>query len=313
MDKPLCSIIVPIFNVQALLPRCIESLINQEYENIEIILVNDGSTDNCETICRKYEKKDSRIKVITKLNGGLSSARNAGIDIAKGDILFFVDSDDYVTADFCSTAVQEYISKKADIVVFGFNTIFVDQGKTKKRHANASSFLTKKEAFMGILIDGYINNLAWNKAYKRELFDTVRYPNGKVFEDVFTTYKLINKADRMYITDKITYNYELRGGSISNKWWNSDKKINDFFYGRFEQLQFFKNNDHSLLKYSYATTGFVAIMADTFLKEKNKDVIEFLISEKVNLIHSAFPYSILFRLWYWLPAFSKKVLKMIFK
>lgn len=313
MDKPLCSIIVPIFNVQALLPRCIESLINQEYENIEIILVNDGSTDNCETICRKYEKKDSRIKVITKLNGGLSSARNAGIDIAKGDILFFVDSDDYVTADFCSTAVQEYISKKADIVVFGFNTIFVDQGKTKKRHANASSFLTKKEAFMGILIDGYINNLAWNKAYKRELFDTVRYPNGKVFEDVFTTYKLINKADRIYITDKITYNYELRGGSISNKWWNSDKKINDFFYGRFEQLQFFKNNDHSLLKYSYATTGFVAIMADTFLKEKNKDVIEFLISEKVYLIHSAFPYSILFRLWYWLPAFSKKVLKMIFK
>ena len=313
MDYPLCSIIVPIYNVQTLLPRCIESLICQQYENIEIILVNDGSTDNCETICREYEKKDSRIKVITKNNGGLSSARNAGIDIAKGDIFLFVDSDDYVTDDFCSTVVQEFISKKADMVVFGFNTIFVDKGKIKKRHYKASSFLTKKEAYMGTLIDGYINNLAWNKAYKRELFDTVRYPNGKVFEDVFTTYKLIDKAEKIFISDKITYNYELRGGSLSNKWWNSDKKINDFFYGRFEQLQFFKNNDHSLLKYSYATTGFVAIIAAIFLKEENKDANEFLKSEKNNLIHSAFPYSILFRLWYWLPSFQKKVLKMIFK
>ena len=313
MYYPLCSIIVPIYNVQTLLPRCIESLICQQYENIEIILVNDGSTDNCETICREYEKKDSRIKVITKNNGGLSSARNAGIDIAKGDIFLFVDSDDYVTDDFCSTVVQEFISKKADMVVFGFNTIFVDKGKIRKRHSKASSFLTKKEAYMGTLIDGYINNLAWNKAYKRELFDTVRYPNGKVFEDVFTTYKLIDKAEKIFISDKITYNYELRGGSLSNKWWNSDKKINDFFYGRFEQLQFFKNNDHSLLKYSYATTGFVAIIAATFLKEENKDANEFLKSEKNNLIHSAFPYSILFRLWYWLPSFQKKVLKMIFK
>ena len=134
MDKPLCSIIVPIYNVQTLLPRCIDSLVSQDYENIEIILVNDGSKDNCETICREYEKKDSRIKVITKPNGGLSSARNAGIDIAKGDIFLFVDSDDYVTDDFCSTVVQEFISKKADMVVFGFNTIFVDKGKIKKLH-----------------------------------------------------------------------------------------------------------------------------------------------------------------------------------
>lgn len=312
MDKPLCSIIVPIYNVQTLLPRCIDSLVSQDYENIEIILVNDGSKDNCESICREYEKKDSRIKVITKPNGGLSSARNAGIDIAKGDLFFFVDSDDYVTADFCSTVVQEYLITKADIIVFGFNTIFVENGKIKKHHAKASSFLTKKEAYMGTLIDGYINNLAWNKAYKRELFDEIRYPEGKVFEDVFTTYKLINNADTIYISDKITYNYEIRGGSISNNWWNNDKKINDFFLGRYEQLQFFKKNDSTLLNYSYATTGFVAIMAATFLREESKEITEFLRNEKVNLIHSAFPYSILFRLWYWFPSFSKKILKLLF-
>lgn len=312
MREPLCSIIVPIYNVEALLPRCIDSLIGQQYQNIEIILVNDGSTDSSEAICREYLNRDSRIKLINKENGGLSSARNAGLKLSKGEYIFFVDSDDYVTSDFCSVGVDGFLNHNADVVIFGFNNIFVDTNKIIKKHCRKSRVISKEEALKGTLIDGYINSLAWNKAYKRELFDNIKYPEGMVFEDVGTTYKIFDKANTIYISSNITYNYELRNGSISNKWWCNDKKINDFFTLRSEQLQFINNSYPSLIKLSYATTGFVAIMAHVFLKEKNELIDNWLDSEKKILIHSAFPYSILFRFFYFAPKLSKKIIKRIF-
>lgn len=312
MREPLCSIIVPIYNVEALLPRCIDSLIGQQYQNIEIILVNDGSTDSSEAVCREYLNSDSRIKLINKENGGLSSARNEGLKLCKGEYIFFVDSDDYVTSDFCSVGVDGFLNHNADVVIFGFNNIFVDTNKIIKKHCRKSRVISKEEALRGTLIDGYINSLAWNKAYKRELFDNIKYPEGMVFEDVGTTYKIFDKANTIYISSNITYNYELRNGSISNKWWCNDKKINDFFILRSEQLQFINNNYPSLIKLSYATTGFVAIMAHVFLKEKNELIDNWLDSEKKMLIHSAFPYSILFQFFYFAPKFSKKIIKRIF-
>lgn len=312
MREPLCSIIVPIYNVEALLPRCIDSLIGQQYQNIEIILVNDGSTDSSEAVCREYLNRDSRIKLINKENGGLSSARNAGLKLSKGEYIFFVDSDDYVTSDFCSVGVDGFLNHSADVVIFGFNNIFVDTNKIIKKHCRKSRVISKEEALKGTLIDGYINSLAWNKAYKRELFDNIKYPEGMVFEDVGTTYKIFDKANTIYISSNITYNYELRNGSISNKWWSNDKKINDFFTLRSEQLQFINNSYPSLIKLSYATTGFVAIMAHVFLKEKNELIDNWLDSEKKILIHSAFPYSILFRFFYFAPKLSKKIIKQIF-
>lgn len=312
MREPLCSIIVPIYNVEALLPRCIDSLIGQQYQNIEIILVNDGSTDSSEAVCREFLNRDSRIKLINKENGGLSSARNAGLKLSKGEYIFFVDSDDYVTSDFCLVGVDGFLNHNADVVIFGFNNIFVDTNKVIEKHCRKSRVISKEEALKGTLIDGYINSLAWNKAYKRELFDDIRYPEGMVFEDVGTTYKIFDKANTICISSNITYNYELRNGSISNKWWCNDKKINDFFVLRYNQLQFINNNYPSLIKLSYATTGFVAIMAHVFLKEKNELIDNWLDSEKKMLIHSAFPYSILFRFFYFAPKLSKKIIKRIF-
>lgn len=312
MREPLCSIIVPIYNVEALLPRCINSLISQQYQNIEIILVNDGSTDSSEAVCREYLNRESRIKLINKENGGLSSARNAGLKLSKGEYIFFVDSDDYVTSNFCSVGVDGFLNHSADVVIFGFNNIFVDTNKVIKKHCRKSRVISKEEALKGTLIDGYINSLAWNKAYKRELFDNIKYPEGMVFEDVGTTYKIFDKANTIYISSNITYNYELRNGSISNKWWSNDKKINDFFTLRSEQLQFINNNYPSLIKLSYATTGFVAIMAHVFLKEKNELIDNWFDSEMKMLIHSAFPYSILFRFFYFSPKLSKKIIKRIF-
>lgn len=312
MREPLCSIIVPIYNVEALLPRCIDSLIGQQYQNIEIILVNDGSTDSSEAVCREYLNRDARIKLINKENGGLSSARNAGLKLSKGEYIFFVDSDDYVTSDFCSVGVDGFLNHNADVVIFGFNNIFVDTNKVIEKHCKKSRVISKEEALKGTLIDGYINSLAWNKAYKRELFDNIKYPEGMVFEDVGTTYKIFDKANTIYISSNITYNYELRNGSISNKWWCNDKKINDFFILRSEQLQFIKEKYPSLIKQAYTTTGFVALMAHVFLKEKNELIDNWLDSEKKMLIHSAFPYSILFRFFYFAPKLSKKIIKRIF-
>ncbi len=313
MDKPLCSIIVPIFNAEKNLKRCIQSILDQTYENFELILINDGSTDSSKEICINFSLYDSRILYFEQNNQGIAITRNNGVKYAHGDYIFFVDSDDYVYKDFCKVAIEAFSFNKSDIVIFGFNTILLNKNKTIKHHVKDSKIIDKLHALQGTLIDGYINSLPWNKAYKKELFNGIYYPEGRVFEDVGTTYKLIDKANNIYITDKITYNYELRGGSLSNNWWHIDKKINDFFFVRNEQVRFISEKYPTLLRYSYATTGFVAIMAATFLKEENKDVTEFLRTEKVNLIHSAFPYSILFRLWYCFPIFSRKVLKLFFK
>lgn len=312
MREPLCSIIVPIYNVEALLPRCINSLISQQYQNIEIILVNDGSTDSSEAVCREFLNRDSRIKLLNKNNEGVSSARNSGIALSKGEYIFFVDSDDYVNSDFCSVGVDGFLNHNADIVIFGFNNIFSDKNKILKKHCRKSRVISKEEALKGTIIDGYINSLPWNKAYKRTLFSNIKYPEGMIFEDVGTTYKIFDKANTIYITSNITYNYEIRNGSLSNKWWCNDKKINDFFAIRCEQLQFINNNYPSLIKLSYATTGFVAIMALIYLKEKNELIDNWLYSEKKMLIHSAFPYSILFRFFYFAPKLSKNIIKRIF-
>lgn len=313
MNTPSCSVIVPVYNVAEYLPRCINSLTNQTERNIEIILVNDGSTDESTAICREAASSDSRIVLIEKSNGGLSSARNAGLEIARGEFILFVDSDDYVSSDFCEEALSCFEKSGSDMVIFGFDTIFTDKGKTVHHHTKKPGIIRKEEVVHGLLIDGYINSLAWNKAYRRSLFDGVRYPEGVMFEDVGTTYRLVDKASSFHISDRITYYYGIRSDSISGKWWLSDRKINDFFLVRTNQLEYIKQSFPSLLKEAYATTGFVALMGSVFSAHKNKDITEFLAKEKKNLISTGFPYGFLFRISYLFPKLTEKVLRLIFR
>lgn len=313
MNTPLCSVIVPVYNVAEYLPRCINSLTNQTERNIEIILVNDGSTDESTFICREAASLDSRIVLIEKENGGLSSARNAGLDIAGGNYILFVDSDDYVSSDFCSEALACFEKSGSDMVVFGFDTIFTDKGKTVHHHTKKPGTITKEEVVRGLLIDGYINSLAWNKAYRRSLFDGVRYPEGVMFEDVGTTYKLVDKASSFYISDRITYYYGIRSDSISGKWWLSDRKINDFFLVRTRQLEYIKHCFPSLLKEAYATTGFVALMGSIFLCKECKEIIDFLTENKRTLTSSGFPYGLLFRISYLFPKLTGKIMQLVFR
>lgn len=236
METNRISIIVPIFKVEKYLYRCIDSLIIQDYSDIEIILVDDGSPDRCGDICDDYAKKDDRIKVIHKKNGGLSSARNRGLDIATGSYIMCVDSDDYVEKNFCSYALEKALQTQADIVVFGYNDVY-------ERHVEIQSVSQGErygvEEALAELHGGKLLSFAWNKIYKAKLFDGIRYPEGRLFEDVGTTYKLFDKANFIYHASGVTYNYQKRGDSILGKSL-SPKGAIDWFEMDMERLEFLK-------------------------------------------------------------------------
>lgn len=215
-DKEKISVIIPIYNVEKFLPRCLDSVINSNYQNLEIILVDDGSTDSCSQICENYKKKDSRIKVIHKSNGGLSDARNKGIDIATGEYISFVDSDDAVDEDMFSYLLKLLLDNKCDISVCNyitFSTIELPSTQVNKRD---NIIVYNREEALNILLKGNISHsdYAWNKLYKKELFESIRYPKGRKMEDIGTTYKLYYKAKNIVIGDAIKYFYYQRENSI---------------------------------------------------------------------------------------------------
>lgn len=231
----LVSVIVPVYNVEKYIKRCICSIINQSYKNLEIILVDDGSKDNSGSICDDYAKQDNRVKVIHKDNGGLSDARNAGIEIAKGKYLCFVDSDDYIDKEFVQTLYD-------DMAHFGTNISAVNLAyfDDNNKYENASNvdgnqeILNSTDAIRYLFTNDKYCNYAWNKMYKAELFQGVRYPFGKKMEDLGTTYRLFNKAGAVVYNPKPLYYYYQRSDSILHSpnpnFWN-DKY--DLTYQRF--------------------------------------------------------------------------------
>ncbi len=214
--KEKISIIVPIYNVEKYLNQCIDSIINQTYKNLEIILVDDGSPDNCPKICDDYQKKDNRIKVIHKQNGGLSDARNAGLEIATGDYIGFVDSDDYIAPDMYEKLLLLAESKDCEIAVCGFIKV-TSKAMQNKNIALGIKVLTKEQALYELMCEETFEDYAWNKLYKKELFKetNIRYPKGMAFEDTFTTYKLFLASNRVVVTESPLYYYRInRIGSI---------------------------------------------------------------------------------------------------
>jgi len=200
MQNPLISIIIPIYKVEDYIRCCIDSILSQTYKNLEIILVDDGSPDNCGSVCEEYSLKDKRIKVIYKKNGGLSSARNAGLDIASGEYIGFVDSDDWIENDMYESLYNAIIFHKADISVCGRYIASGNKITTISDSEKAEVF-TRCEALSELVLDEYsgMKNFAWDKLYKKELFDNVRYPEGKCYEDIFTTYKLFSLQIKLWI------------------------------------------------------------------------------------------------------------------
>lgn len=215
-EQPEVSIIVPIFNVEQLLPRCVESIIGQDFDSYEVLLIDDGSTDSSGKIAEKYARHYDNIKCYHKANGGLSDARNYGIDQARGSYYAFIDSDDYISRSFVSSLYEALKSSDADIAVCDYQ--IVPHGHLKVDAAVKTIGIVKSgdEALRSFFsYQRIIDVVAWNKLYRAELFaDAVRYPVGKINEDVWTTYKLFSRSKRIVYIDQKLYFYFQRSESI---------------------------------------------------------------------------------------------------
>lgn len=211
MENVLISVYVPIYKVERYLEKCIDSIINQTYKNLEIILVDDGSPDNCGAICDRYAAADARIKVIHKENGGISDARNAGIAAALGEYIATIDSDDYIAPDFIEKLYSMISQTGADIAVCSFDV--VGESDTPKFSDSGYTVICHDDALAGLFARIFPVNV-WNKLCKRSLFDGIKYPKGMLYEDLATTYKLIDKAAKVAVTDSKKYAYVQRSSSI---------------------------------------------------------------------------------------------------
>ncbi|MCR8746796.1 glycosyltransferase family 2 protein [Romboutsia lituseburensis] len=235
----LISIIVPVYNVEKYIHECIDSIINQTYSNIEIILVNDGSTDNSGNICEKYEKKDNRIKVVHKKNGGLSDARNVGIDISNGDYICFIDSDDWINLDMIENLYNLIIRYNADIAQSDYVEVYNKDSMSKNAIKEDIKFYNSNDMLECLYGEEYVKTVVvWNKMYKKELFNQIRFPKGKLHEDEFTTYKIIHKANMIIDSNLPLYYYRQRENSIMNS--NFNIKRLDAIDACIEQKKYFK-------------------------------------------------------------------------
>lgn len=213
MGEPLISIVIPVYNVEKELDRCIVSVLKQTYTNLEIILVNDGSTDNSGIKCEDYKTKDSRIKVIHKNNGGLSEARNFGMDEANGELITFIDSDDYVTNDYVEYLYNMMSKNDADVSIVENKKVWGELEELDK-NLDEEIIFNSLDAVEDLLYQKHIENSAWAKLYKRKLFEGIRYPCGMLYEDLGTTYKVLLRAEKIVWSNIQKYYYYQRENSI---------------------------------------------------------------------------------------------------
>lgn len=215
--KDVISVIVPIYNVEKYLTQCIESILQQTYTELEIILVDDGSTDSCPKICDFYAEKDKRIKVIHKENGGLADARNAGIRLATGSFITFVDSDDYIDTDMYYLLMKAIKGENADIAIAKCQA-FAGEKVTKIATDNEELVLNGKEVLEFLILGwaGYtISPAVWNRIYKRELIEGLQFPKGKCYEDLVWTTMVFERAAKGIYLNRVLYFYRQREDSIT--------------------------------------------------------------------------------------------------
>ena len=243
----LLSVIVPVYNVEPYLNRCVQSIVRQTYKDLEIILVDDGSTDRSPEMCDLWAGQDARIKVIHKKNGGLSSARNAGIDIAQGEVLSFIDSDDFIEPDMYQTMIFAMVESGKDIVCCG--RIVDLWGEREKRDFSRSSpkIYSKEDAMKEVLCLRDIDTSAWDKVYKKSLFAELRYPVGKISEDAAIILQILNESNGIFHVGKSFYHYVFRENSISKKTFTQNK--HDVYINCVNMASFISKNHPELMMY----------------------------------------------------------------
>ena len=214
MNEPKISVIIPVYKVEPYLRKCLDSVIGQTHQNLEIILIDDGSPDNCGTICDEFAAEDIRIRVIHQENGGVSAARNAGLRVASGDYIGFVDSDDWIEPDMFACMLRGLLNADADISVCGRYEEY--KNRSVCRGWDEKQTLDTEQAMLLLLENGQMQNLLWDKLFCRALFDNIWFPEGKTYEDLAIMYQLFLRAKTVVCVPEIMYHYRQRPGSIVN-------------------------------------------------------------------------------------------------
>lgn len=255
MNSPLISVIVPVYNVEQYLDRCVESIVNQTYKNLEIILVDDGSPDNCPSMCDEWAKKDSRIKVIHKENGGLSDARNAGLDIATGEYIGFVDSDDFINENMYSVLYESFVSNNADIAECNWIKIN-DSSELSGSDPSIAGYdkviYSTEDALKELILEANIKQTVVNKLYKKSII-CYDFPVARINEDEFWTYRVIGNARTIVYLNVDLYYYYQRCDSIMHNKYSLNRL--DGVEARKERLAYIKQNYPNL--YSLACSSYL--------------------------------------------------------
>ena len=278
MANELITVVVPIYNVEEYLDKCISSIVNQTYKNLEIILVDDGSPDKCPEMCDEWAKKDNRIIVIHKENGGLSDARNCGLDISTGDYITFVDSDDFLDENACSNMLNNILRYNADLLqaqvayVTPIRTIY-------KTNPMFKVFDNKLEFIPDYMLNkNSIGAMACAKLYKKELFCDLRFLVGRIYEDAEIMHKILEKCNKVVIIPETVYFWRENIKGITHT--KNFKYYSDMILLYKEQVEFFFQKDKELSKKIFS--NFYHYLIRTYfevLVQKNNQVIELVLDE----------------------------------
>lgn len=297
------SVIIPIYKVEKYLNRCIESVVNQTYTNLEIILVDDASPDGCPEICEKWKRKDERIKVLHKENGGLSDARNTGMRIATGEYITFLDSDDWLHKD--TLEIFGHFLKLYDADIVECEALLVNetiQDKLIDKESIKITEFNKKSSMKALVYEKPLKQTVWNKLYKRSLIAENEFENGKYHEDEFWTYQIFDKAEKILFLDIQLYYYFQRSDSIMGQEF-SLKRLNAI-EGRYRRLQYLEGKYPELEAYTKENIIFLmmyygqqALKASRNVKKTFFDEIENYLKEIDITAKNEQEYSFFHKLW----------------
>ena len=272
MENKLITVIIPIYNVQQYLPKCIESVLNQTYSNLEIILVDDGSSDLSGSICDEYAERDKRIKVVHQETGGVSSARNTGLDHATGEFICWVDSDDYISSSLVAELYALVMKYDVNIAACNYLQGTEREYQFKSQDNNTPQLLSTEQAFDYLYKDGhhtFIVNASWGKLIKKNLYEGLRYPEGRIFEDIHVTYQLIGKCDSIIYTDEVLYYYFKHSKSIMHS--PFDKHKQDYLDALEARITYFREKKYYDL-YEKARISFLHSLMWEF--SRSKDILK---------------------------------------
>lgn len=237
----LISIVVPIYNVEQYLNQCVLSIIRQTYDNLEIILVDDGSSDKCPQLCDQWADKDGRIKVVHKTNGGLSDARNAGLKVVSGDYIAFVDSDDWIHESFIQKLYEEIIDSEVDICECAVSYVNNEGVIIGNRSCKYSEIIYPRlDAIKALIKEDGIYQTVWNKLYKKKLIEDIYFEVGKYHEDDFWTYQIFDRINTIKVVNKPLYYYRQRSNSIMGEGYQ--RKRLDSLEARIKRMDYFQKD-----------------------------------------------------------------------